>query len=457
MKIIIAGAGKLGTKVAEALEVGDYSVTIIDKDAETVHRIAAQMDVMTVNANAKQISILEEIGIENYDYLLASTDDDEKNIFIAAAAKKLGCKKVIARVRDPEHLNQMEFIKEAMSIDFIINPDLSITMEIYKYLVEKYTLSNGIFSTGRVSLVEFSATRMKSLIGHTMFDMPSLLPDMLVVGISRNGKVIIPHGPTEIQGDDILYVVGKKAKISELNSKVHEKGKYHKLQRVMILGGGKTGLFLAEKLSDFGTAVKIIEIDKLRCQYLASHLNNVMVLHGDATDVDLLEQENWMDMDAIVAVTGYDEENLLLALMAKQHSIEDVIAKISRESYAPLVESMGIDMALNPVEISASHILRFIRGGRRVLSSQLIQGQAELMEILAVNSMTLVNKPLKDLKLPDGMIIAAIHKGKEVIIPNGNTIILENDRVVVLCLLSDLQELEKRLKTGGESFFSSKI
>lgn len=449
MRVIIAGAGKLGIKVAEALELGDYAVTVIDKNPDVLQKLALQMDVMTVTANAKQVSNLEEIGIEDYDVLLASTDDDEKNIFIAAAAKKMGCTKTIARVRDPEHLHQMDFIKEALGIDYIVNPDLSITMEIYKYLVEKYTLSNGIFSTGNVSLLEFPANKMNKILNHPMTDMPKLLPGMLVAAVSRNGKVIVPHGSTIVQEGDGLYVVGKKKEIAELNKKVHEKGKYTDIQKVMILGGGKTGMFLAEKLSTFGAAVKIVEIDKARCHYLATVLNNVMILHGDATDVNLLEQENWTGMDAFVAVTGHDEENLLLALMAKQNNIEDVIAKISRESYSGLIESMGIDMALNPVEITANHILRFIQGGRRVLSSQLIQGQAELMEILASNHMKLVQQPLKDLNLPQGMLIIAIHRGKEVIIPKGDTVILENDRVVILCLLSDMHELEKRLCTGG--------
>ena len=160
MKVAIVGAGKLGTKISKALLEGDHSVTIIDKNEELLYKLSSQMDVMTVVSNAKQISTLEALEIDSYDYLLTATNSDEKNIVIASFAKKLGCKNVIARVRDPEHMNQIDFIKETMGIDYMVNPDMSITMEIYKYLVEKYTLSNGIFSTGKIALTEFNADKL---------------------------------------------------------------------------------------------------------------------------------------------------------------------------------------------------------------------------------------------------------------------------------------------------------
>ncbi len=454
MKIAIAGAGKLGLKIAESLLVGNHSVTIIDKNEDITQKLNSHMDILTVAANAKQISILEELNIETYDYFLAATDRDEKNIVIASFAKKLGCPKVIARVRDPEHMNQLDFIKETMGIDYIVNPDLAITVEIYKYLVEKYTLSNGIFSSGKVSLLEFPVKKMPHIIGTAMRDMGNVLPSMLVVGISRNGKVIIPHGSTTIQQGDGLYIIGERQPIQKLASKVHEKGKYTNLQKVMIIGGGKTGLYLAKKLSDFGISVKIIERDKARCHYLSTHLDDVMILHGDATDINLLEEENLNDMDAVVTATGFDEENLLLALTAKQHNVEDVIAKVSRESYVGLIEKMGIDMALNPLNITSASILRFIQGSKRVLSSQLIQGQAEIMEIIAAKQMALIGIPIKNLRLPDGVIIAAIHRGMQVIIPSGETKIQENDKVIILCLLSELPDLEKLLSNHKIGFLN---
>lgn len=443
MKIAIVGAGKLGIKVANALLGGDHSITIIDKNEDTLNKISQQLDVLTVSGNAKQISLLKEHEIGSFDFLLAATGSDEKNIVIASFAKKLGCSKVIARVRDPEHMNQFDFIKDTMNIDHIVNPDMAITNEIYKYLVEKYTLTNGIFTTGKVSLIQFKVNRFKHLIGLSMIGVKSLLPNMLVVAISRNGKIIIPHGKTIIEPTDYLYLIGEKNEIMELHSKVHEKGKYTNLQKVMIVGGGKTGFYLADKLSEFGIAVKLIESNKERCYYLSTHLSNVMVLHGDATDTALLEEENVDEMDAFVTCTGFDEENLMLALMAKQRGIEDVISKFSREGYRNLIEKIGIDMALNPLNITASTILRYIQGEKKIISSLLIQGQAEIMEIIATNDMKLSNVALKDLQLPEGVLIAGIHRGQQVIIPDGETRILEDDKVIIFCLLSDIAELEK--------------
>ena len=454
MKIVIVGAGKLGVNVAKALLGGDHSVTIIDSEDSVLQKISSQMDVMTINGNAKEIKLLKQLHIDSYDFLIAVTGDDEANLVIASFAKKLGCSKVVARIRDPEHMQQINFIKEALDIDHLVNPDQGITVEIYKYLAEKYTLSNGIFSSGKVSLVEFSVHRMPKLIGKSMKDITKILPDMLVVAISRKGKVIIPHGKEIIEPEDFVYVIGEKGPILALNSKVHERGKYTDLQKVMIIGGGKTGFYLAEMLSEFGAAVKIIEAKKERCHYLSAHLEDVMILHGDATDLTLLEEENLDMMDAVVTATGFDEDNLLLALTAKQHGVDDVIAKVSRTSYAEIISRMGIDMALNPLDITTSNILHFVQGSKKILSSQLIEGQAELMEIIATPHMNILDTPISELDLHDGIIIAAIHRGSEVIIPNGDTEIHEDDRIILLSLLRDRVITESLLKdTGKLGFF----
>lgn len=446
MKVAIVGAGKLGIKVANALLEGDHEITVIDILDSVLNRISQQMDVMTVNGSGKNIDILKQCEIDKFDFLLASTDSDEDNMLIASFAKKLGCSRVIARIRAPENMKQVDFIKENLNIDHVVNPDYSITMEIYKYLVEKYTLTNGIFSSGKVAMVQFSVRKMKKLAGLSMIDVRKIFPNMLIVAISRNGKIIIPHGQTIIEVYDTIYLIGEKTEIHDLHKKVYEKGKYTNLQKVMIIGGGKTGFYLADKLSEFGIAVKVIEKDKDRCYYLSTHLDDVMILHGDATDTTLLEEENLDEMDAFVTATGLDEENLLLALMAKQHGIEDVISKVSCQSYKDLIEKLGIDMALNPLDIVASIILRYIQGSKRIVSSLLIQGQAEITEIVASNTMKFTDVPLSELDLPEGVIIAAIHRGNNVIIPDGKTTILANDKVTIFCLLSDLAELEALFK-----------
>jgi len=446
MNIAIIGGGKLGIKVCEALVGGDYSITIVDTNDALLDRLSQQFDVMTVNEDARDINVLKEIGINKFQYVLVATGRDETNLVIGGFAKKLGCHRVIVRVRDPEYMKHFEFIRTSMGIDYIVNPDFAITMEIYKYLSEKYTLNSGVFTSGRIALIEFKAKRKKELIGLKMPEVRRLMPDMLIAAISRNGKVIIPHGNDEIREDDAVYVVGEKNEIMELNKKVHVKGKYTDLQKVMIIGGGKTGYYLAQRLADFGASVKLVEQSKERCQYLSTRIPNVMILHGDGTDMDMLEEENIDEMDAFVTATGYDEQNLLLALTAKQKGIEDVISKISRESYSGLIEEMGVDMVLNPLDITAAYIFSIIQGEKRVISSMLVQGQAEIIEVVATPGMKMVGDTLQNLNLPKGVLIASIYRQGEVIIPDGNARIKDGDRVIMFSLLSDIADLEKLMK-----------
>lgn len=446
LEILILGAGKLGTRIAEALSEGNHSITIVDKDSDVVNRINQQLDVMTVHGDGRDTGLLKELKIAGFDFFIAVTDSDETNIITASFAKKMGAHMVMARVRDPEHMNQMEFIKETFYIDVTLNPDLAITNEIYKYLVEKYTLSNGVYTSGRFSLLEFKAQRIPSVIGKNMIHLRNMYPDLLVIAISKKGKIIIPHGEDVINADDFVYMAGDKDDIALLNKKVHERGKFTNISKVMIIGGGKTGFYLGKKLSEFGASVKIIEKNKARSQALSTQLKNVMVLHGDGTDIEMLLDENLDDMDAFVTSTGFDEENLLLALTAKNHNIKDVIAKVSHESYTSLIEKMGVDMVLNPLDITAGNVFRIVQGDKKILSAVLIQGQAELMEIIAHDDMYMCNTKIADLDLPDDVLISGIRRGNDFIIPDGDTVIISGDRVIILGLLSALEELERLLK-----------
>jgi trk system potassium uptake protein TrkA len=343
-------------------------------------------------------------------------------------------------------VEQIDFIKKVMNIDYIVNPDMACASEIYKYLVEKYTLTDGIYTADGVSILEFKVDKIPVLIGKEIRQTTKVLSNMLVGAISRSGKIIVPNGLTVLEAGDTIYVIGLERKIKDLAIEVHEKKRYTDLARVMIAGGGKTGYYLAKKLSDFGVAVKIIEIDRERCEYLTDRLNNVLVLHGDATDPNLLHEENLEEMDAFVAVTGFDEENLLLSLLAKQQNIEDVVAKVSRKSYAALIENLGVNMTINPMDMCATNILRFIQKSGIVIFSQLIQGQAEFTEIWAEKGMPITDRTLSELDIPEGVIIAAIHRNNEIIIPSGNTKIQDEDRVVILSLLSSIPLLEALIK-----------
>ena len=449
MKVAILGAGKLGIRITEALLDGDYEITLVDTNEDKLNALSQQYDILTVTGDAKTIELLREINVDTYDFLFSCTTSDDTNILAASFAKSLGCPKVAARVRDPEHMMQMDFICQNLNIDMLVNPDILITSEIYRYLIEKYTLSNGIYTSKRIGLIEFEASRLPQVVGLNLISFRAFMPDMIVVGISRGGKMIIPHGNDTIESSDLLYLMGSKQDVFKLAKIVHVKLRSADARKVMIIGGGKTGYYLARRLSEYGSHVKIIEKDRKRCHYLSERLRNVMVLNGDGADISLLEEEDFDSMDAFVTATGYDEENILLALTAKNHGVEDVISKVSHESYSDLISKLDLDMVLNPLDITASAILRAIRGSNRVISSVLLQGQAELLEIYVEEGMSCINIPLKDFDLPNYILVAAIHRGLETIIPNGNSRILAGDKVVLVCLVSHIGYVEKFFKRSS--------
>ena len=445
MKIAILGVGKFGHRVLEALIDGDYSITLVDKNEEKLNNLSMQYDVLTYVGDVNRVSILKKIAVDTYDAIIVCTSSDDTNIFVASSAKALGCKKVIARVTAPEHMHQTDFIRQHFHIDAIINPDMLITGEMYRYLVEKYSLSNGVYTNKRIAMLEIEASKEPRVVGKPITEFRNILPNTLVVGICRHGTVIIPHGEDKIEANDILYLVGEKKEMLEYAERFTV-DKIHSAQNVMIIGGGRTGYFLARKLSEYGSLVKIIESDRKRCEYLAGSLKNVMVINGSGTDIRLLDEENFDEMDAVVTTTGIDEENILLALAAKNRGVEDVISKVSHDNYEEMKDELGIDVILNPLDISTSAIMRIISGSKRVLSSVLLQGQAELLEIYVDSNMGMINKKLCDLDLPEYAIVAAINRGTKTIIPKGEDTILPGDHLIIVCLISHIGYIEQLIK-----------
>ncbi|NLC69342.1 MAG: Trk system potassium transporter TrkA [Clostridiaceae bacterium] len=453
MKVVIVGAGKLGYKIADSLVNEDIHVAVVDIDSKLLERISDHLDVLTVRSNGLEVETLKELDIKSYDVLIAVTDSDETNILVSSFAKKLGCKRSIARVRNPEHAKQIDFIKSWMGIDHIINPELATANEIARHLLESYTFYSETFARGRVSVIDLKVSSLPGFARKRIMDLKNTerkLEGLLIIAISRDNKIIIPDGSTMLQENDIIYVIGEKNNIDRLTqgsmqgSNIPEHKNRTLAKQVMILGGGKIGYYLANKLSSLGIHVKLIEQDAQRCEYLSEELDNdnTLVIHGDGTDVNLLEEEDLASMDAFIGVTGYDEENILMALMAKQAGVKKVIAKVSRPSYAQIVEKLGVDAALNPVDITASNILKFIRGGRVVSVSLLLGGQAEVTEFIASDKLPIIGKPLSKLGLPMGVIIGSIIRNGQVIIPSGNSTIQPGDRFVVFCLMSEVPMLK---------------
>jgi trk system potassium uptake protein TrkA len=449
MKVLIVGAGKLGYRLAQQMLLSDIEVTIMDTNSKILDRVNNQLDVLTINANGVQIDVLKNLNIGLYDLTIAVTSNDETNIVISSITKKLGCKKTIARIRNPEYVEAIPFIKKEMNIDHIVNPELAIATEISRYILKKYAFYSSDFVKGKVSMIDLNVNNIPGFIGKKIHELEDL-DDLLITAISKNGNLIIPHGGSILEKDDILYLIGTRAGIKRIADKsqvVKNKSKNKKhIEKVFILGGGKIGYYLAKKLLKEGIRVKIVEQSTERCKYLSEKLDKALIICGDGSDINILEEEEIDTMDAFVGVTGFDEENLLMSLLAKKSGVKEVISKVSRSNYVGIIEKLGVDVALNPINITVSNILKFIRGGKVISVSLLLGNQAEVLEMVASEDLSIIGKPIEKIGLPKGIIIGAIGHNGKAIIPDGKSIIHPNDRLVIFCLSSEIHALDPFFK-----------
>ncbi|HHY83053.1 MAG TPA: Trk system potassium transporter TrkA [Clostridiales bacterium] len=440
MRIIIIGAGKVGYQIAESLSKESFDVIVVEQDQEVIDRINENLDVMTLKSNGLLSSTLKSIGLNREDTVIAVTESDEANMLACLSAKNLGAGTTIARIRNPEYTNDWAVTKDQLSIDYIINPEKSTANEISRMLTFSPAGAVEDFAKGKVQMVSIPIDESVKLNQIKIKDVQNM-EHILVASIIRKGELIIPKGNDMIKTGDTIYIIGQRQDILKFCKSIGKTP--HRVSNVMILGGGHIAYYLAENLTYMGISVKIIEKDPERCKELSEALPNSLIIKGDGTDINLLKMENIMQMDAFVALTGIDEENVMLALLAKQMGVKRVVAKVSRSNYIPLVETIGIDAAITPSMITAGEILRFIRGGRVISLMLLLGGEGEIMELDAHPDCEAVNTPLRDLDLPkDVLITAIIHKGK-VIVPHGNDVVRGNDQVIVLCRTSEVNRVRE--------------
>lgn len=448
MKVMIVGAGKLGVKLAEAMTIENMDVTLVDSDAKVIENINEHLDVLTVVASGISVTMLNEMNIEEYDIIVATTENDETNVVICTFAKKLGCNQTIARIRNPEYTEQLNFVRHELGIDLIINPDFATANAIAKYLLKNVMFYTGDFADGKVKMIDFKISYKSAFVGKKLYELEDF-DNLIITAISRHGELIIPDGNSAIEAEDVIHIIGTQEDLLKLSKKHKLLGNDKHVENVMIIGGGNVGYYLAKELSEAKVATTLIEQDRTRALKLAETLDHVLIINGDGTDVNILEEENIDQMDAFIGSTGYDEQNLLMALMAKQYGVGKCIAKVSRKNYTKIIDKLDIDAALNPVNITASDILKYVRGGKVVSVSLLLGGDGEVTEIIATKDMSYLDRPLKDLNLPKGLIIGAIVHNGEVIIPKGSSVIRANDRIVVFSRAEDTENL-KTLFTHGK-------
>ncbi|MFC1869390.1 Trk system potassium transporter TrkA [Thermodesulfobacteriota bacterium] len=452
MKIIIVGAGEVGFHSAQKLSEENQDVVVIDKDPEQIRRITENLDVQAILGSGTSPGTLKASGVKDADMLVAATDSDEANLIACLLARNMNRYILkVARVRNREYLEEKDlFGKDLLGVDQIINPESAMVETILNLMMVPGASDVIDFVDGRIKLIGFTIKPDSPLAGRTLLDLNALKGDILIGAISRGEKILIPHGDDVILANDLVYLVVRPDELNKvfgfLNIKVEE------LRRVIIIGAGETGTALASALDHSKLHVKVIERDSRRCSSLAEKLEKIIVINGDGTDKDLLQEENIGEMDFMVALTGDEENNVLISLLAKELGVKKTITRISKLSYIPLVSAIGIDTVVSPRLSAVRAILQYIRRGKIISVAPLKGETAEAIEAEALETSDIVDTPISQVKFPKGALVGAIVRGDEIIIPKGHSIIKSKDRLIIFALRKVIPKLEKLLTVKLDYF-----
>lgn len=441
MRIIVMGAGEVGFHLAARLSEEQHDVVVIERDPDLAGRIQSQLDVLVVEGNGASLAVLEQAGIQRTDLLLAVTNFDEVNLIACLIAAQFDVGLKVARVSNPEYYERRIILEERkFGADLLINPEKECAREILKLFLRTEASDVAEFAEGRIVLLGLPVEPDAPVVGRTLESIGRELQEnhFLTVAIDRNGDSIIPDGSTVLEAGDEIYLLSEAAYLGEAYRLLGLQRR--RMQRVMLLGGGRVGKSLASLLEIEGIQPTILERRRERCLELAEQLDTALVLHGDATDVDLLVQEGIEGTDGLAAVTSEDETNLLAALLAKDLGARKVVALLKRSEYIPLVTKVGVDAAVSPRLSTANRILQFVRGGKIVSLAVMERNKAEAMEIEVLEGSRAAGRRVRDLDLPDGAILGSLQRGEEITIPRGETRVEVGDRIVVFALPEAIDE-----------------
>ena len=446
MKIVIAGAGEVGCHLAKMLSEGYHEITIIDNDEERLALVTESMDVLTVQGNPTSIKVLKSAGVENADLFVAVNPAKEQDVNLVAAiiAKKLGAKKVTARINDAEYLNyDNKLMFTDMGIDLLFYPEKIAATEIGDLLKQSDVSEFVDFARGQLQMVVFRIDEDSKLINKTGADFnydPDNLP-FRIVALTRGGDTIIPHRDTLFKRGDMAYVVTKSSHVDELMALSGKR--YLDIKRLTILGGGRIGEMVAAQFEKNAEFVKIIEINRDRCEVLSENLDHTLVINGDGRNSDFLYEEDVKSCDAFVAVTSSSETNILACVAAKKMGVAKTIAEVENIEYIKLAEGMGVDAVINKKIITAGRIFRFTMSNK-VRTVKVIGGSdAEVIEYIVNPDSQITKAPIGQLNLPQDAIIGGIIRGNEAIIASDNTLVKPYDRVVIFALPTVLGRIER--------------
>lgn len=437
MNIVIVGDGKVGASLVEYLSQEGHDIVVIDRDPKIVDQMVNTYDVLGVCGNGASYDVQIEAGVPSSRLFIAATSSDELNILCCLVAKKLGSHHTVARVRNPEYLKQLAFFKEELGLSMVVNPEYDAANEIAKVLRFPNAINIDTFSRGSVDLAEL---RIES--GNPLCDMmiSEILKEfktkVLICAVKRDSDVFIPRGDFVLKSGDKIHVTAPRDELVKFMKKL---GIYqHRTKNIMIIGGGKMGYYLARQLSESGGCnVKIIEIDRERCEELCTLLPNVQVVCADGTDRAILYEQGIEGQDAFVALTTIDEENIIASMYASSLGISKTVAKVNRVSYQVL-ESIGMDSAFSSKSIAVNRIIGYVRALENSGESgvqtlyKLVDGSVEALEFKITDDFEGVGIPLKSLNINANTLIGSIIRGDRVIFPDGNDTLEVGDSVVIV-------------------------
>ena len=449
MKVVIVGDGKVGGTIARQLSGEGHDIIVIDNNIKVLNNASQTMDIMSVEGNGASMAVQRRAGVPDADLLIAATSLDEVNMLSCLVGKKVGVANTIARVRNPEYYEQIKELKDELGLSMAVNPELAAAIEISRLLRFPSALKIELFARGRGELVEIKIAPHSVLDGMPLWAIyKEFQVKVLICAVQRGDEVFIPSGDFVLQAGDKINLTAPHMEITKFFRTI---GIFRTgVKSVMILGGGRLAYYLAKDLLAMHVRVKIIEMDYERCEYLCEMLPEAVIIHGDGTDKELLQEEGLEKTDALVCLTGMDEENIVVALYGKAKKISKVIAKINRISFDEILDNLDIDGFISPKTIAANNIVRYVRSMQNSAGSsnvetlhRLVNERVEALEFKVNEKSPVVGIPLKNMKTKSGVLVATIIRGSRIIIPGGNDTIEIGDSVIIVTMtkLMDLKDI----------------
>ena len=451
MKIVIIGSGKLGRTLAEQLIQENHDIIVVDENVSKLQNVVDRMDFMGINGYGATIPVLREAGVDDADLVIAATAEDELNLLACLIAKRVGARNTIARVRNPEYIDVMSLVKQDLGLSLSINPELACALEMSRVLKFPSMVTVDTFAKGRVEILQFEILKDSPLAGMKLRDISKFRKKILVCAVERDdGEIYIPTGEFQIEAGDHVSIVGDSTDIPKFLSQI---GMIEdKIQNIIIVGGGRIGYYLANQLIESDVNVTLVENNLTRCQQLAELLPKAEIIYGDGTDQQLLVEIGAESADAFAALTGFDEENIMMSLYVGSMSKAKRITKVTRIPFTKVIAQLNVGSVFFPVLIAAENIIRYVRAMQNSYGSnvetlcRIIDGKAEALEFYVNENSHLVDIPLMDLELRKNVLIGTINREGQIIIPGGSDVIKPKDTVIVVTTIRGLNALEDILR-----------